>query len=202
MNRRPTIIIINGSPRAKSNTMVFANRAKKVIEKLGGTVIVENLSKRKIEHCIGCWSENARKCKFPCVIKDDLNNIFKKMIAADGIIFVSGVYWFGISGLLKNMVDRMTSLWNNGTDAPLLNNKVVAFMSSAIEEGNVAAMAPLMAASTFLGMHILPYGLTYANIKQKKDLRNCWGLESAERCGRNMVSMIKILKKSDTDWWG
>jgi multimeric flavodoxin WrbA len=71
------------------------------------------------------------------------------MTSADGIIFVSGVYWFGVSGLLKNVVDRMTSLWNNGKQVPLLNNKVVAFMSTSLEEGDVSAIAPLMAASTF-----------------------------------------------------
>lgn len=201
MNSQPTIIIINGSPRTSSNTMVFADSAKSVIEKAGGTVIVENLAEKDIKHCIGCWSGNDQKCKFPCVVNDDLNEIFRKMIHADGIIFVSGVYWFGISGLLKNVVDRMTSLWNNGTKASLLDNKVVAFMSTSVEEGNVSAMAPLMATSTFLGMHILPYGLIYGNIKQKSDFKDSWGLEFAERCGRNMVSMIKMVKKSNVNWW-
>jgi len=196
------VVIINASPRPQSNTMVFANHAKNVIESLGGKVTVENLAKKDIKYCIGCWSTNNESCVYPCIVKDDLNPIFENMINSDGIIFVSGVYWFGVTAQMKTLVDRMTCLWNNGTGRPLLDGKVAAFISSGVEEGNVSAMAPLMATATFLGMHILPYGLIYGDIKEKKDFQSGWGLEFAERCGRNMVNMIKLLKENPVDLWG
>lgn len=123
------------------------------------------------------------------------------MLDSDGVIFVSGVYWFGVTGLLKLMIDRMTCLWNNGENKPLLDNKAVAFISSSVEEGNVSAMAPLMATCSFLGMHILPYGLIYGDVKEKGDFDKGWAPEFAKRCGRNMMAKISLLRNSEGKWW-
>ncbi len=195
------IVIINGSPRVDSNTMELADIFKKEVENNDGLAEVVNLREMKLGHCLGCWSADNASCKYPCVINDDLNAVFETMIHADGIVFVSGVYWFGVTSLMKLMIDRMTCLWNNGCRKPLLDGKPCAIITSSIEEGNVSASAPLLATSLFLGLHVLPYGMIYGDVNEKKDFYKGWAPDFARRAGRNMMRMIGILKQEKPDWW-
>jgi multimeric flavodoxin WrbA len=181
--------------------MELARIFKRECESLDGVVEVVNLRELKLGHCLGCWSGDNASCKYPCVIHDDLNPVFESMIHADGIVFVSGVYWFGVTSLLKLLIDRMTCLWNNGCQKSLLDGKPCAVITSSVEEGNVLAAAPLLAACLFLGLHILPYGMIYGNAKEKKDFQNGWGPDFARRAGRNMARMIDLLKRGKVDWW-
>lgn len=41
---------------------------------------------------------------------DDFGNIVSKLLEADNIIFVTPVYWYSMSGLLKVFFDRLTDL--------------------------------------------------------------------------------------------
>jgi multimeric flavodoxin WrbA len=43
-------------------------------------------------------------------LEDRFPELTKKMIAADAIIFASPVYWYSMSGILKNFFDRFTDI--------------------------------------------------------------------------------------------
>ena len=46
-----------------------------------------------------------------CVIKDDANWIAQKMLKADVIVFTTPVYYYGMSGQMKTMLDRANPLY-------------------------------------------------------------------------------------------
>ncbi len=75
----------------------------------GGAEVEEiHVNKQKIEHCRACgngWGTCLSKGE--CVIKDDLADIYKKMVEADGIVFVSAVYWSSMTECFKALIDRI-----------------------------------------------------------------------------------------------
>lgn len=99
------ILILNGSPKgAKSNTIKLANA---FVEGLGGGSTVETAELQKLDikgcrGCFACWKATPGKC----VIKDDMAGILEKMKLADMIIFSFPLYYFGVPGVMKNMIDR------------------------------------------------------------------------------------------------
>ena len=56
-----------------------------------------------IRPCIGCV-----KCGYegPCVQKDDVERIRKKLLASDMVVFATPLYYYGMSAQLKTVVDR------------------------------------------------------------------------------------------------
>ena len=53
--------------------------------------------------CIGCVS-----CGYdgPCVQKDDMEQIKQDILSADMVVFVTPLYYYGMSAQLKILIDR------------------------------------------------------------------------------------------------
>lgn len=99
-------LYINGSNRNK-NCYTVLNDLKQKNDKL------ISLANKKIEYCLGCC-----KCiddlENYCVIKDDMQEIYESMLKADKIIIASPVYMNHITGILKNVIDRLNPFSNHG----------------------------------------------------------------------------------------
>ncbi len=101
------ILVLNGSPRGeKSNTIKLTNAFVSGLCEVGeNTVETVELNKLDIKGCRGCfacWKGGEGKC----VIKDDMPGVLEKILWADMIIYSFPLYYFGIPGQMKNMIDR------------------------------------------------------------------------------------------------
>lgn len=67
-----------------------------------------HLNRKCIKHCIACGNGfGSCKSDGKCVLKDDFELIYKKLADADGIIFVSAVYWHDMTECMKAFTDRL-----------------------------------------------------------------------------------------------
>lgn len=99
------IIFLNGSPRLNGNTRAILKTIEGNIDKSKYEIDFIDITKHKIEGCIDCKS-----CKSnggTCILKDETNLLTEKIFAADIIIFGSPVYWWGISGQAKILLDKI-----------------------------------------------------------------------------------------------
>lgn len=107
------ILAINGSPRGQSgNTEVILKQFLKGCEIAGGDTEVIYLKDKNIKHCSGCftcWTKTPGKC----VHKDDMEDLLVKISAADIIVYATPLYYYTVTGLMKDFMDRMLPL-NNG----------------------------------------------------------------------------------------
>ena len=101
------ILILNGSPR-QGNTVTAIEALKKGIAS-NHEVEVINTYDLKIEPCKAC---GACGCQGDCIDNDDTNAIVDKVLTADLIVFASPVYWCGISGQLKLVLDKFYAKHN------------------------------------------------------------------------------------------
>jgi NAD(P)H-dependent FMN reductase len=64
------------------------------------------LGQVNLQSCRGCYVCQSRGEQY-CPLKDERAALVAKMQQADGVIFVSPVYTFNVSGLMKNFMDRI-----------------------------------------------------------------------------------------------
>jgi multimeric flavodoxin WrbA len=104
------ILAINGSPHmGEGNTAMILNPFLDGMKEAGANVELFYTRKLKIGPCNGdlsCWFKNPGKCGQD----DDMQMLLPKFKEADVIIWASPVYYSGIAGPLKNLMDRQLPL--------------------------------------------------------------------------------------------
>lgn len=101
------IIAFNGSPRAeKSNTHVMVESFLAGARDAGADTENIFLAKKKIGHCLGCFS-CWWKSPGTCVQPDDMAELIGRYLAADVVVFATPLYVDNVSGLMKNFIDRL-----------------------------------------------------------------------------------------------
>jgi multimeric flavodoxin WrbA len=95
----------------------------------GAEVELLLLRKMDVRMCHGCLSceEGGRERKGICKIKDDMTDMYPKLLAADTIVLATPGYFEMLSGLLKNFLDRTCAIW------PRLEGKKIAGLAVAEE---------------------------------------------------------------------
>lgn len=103
------VLVISTSLRPGSNSDLLAQRFAQGAREAGHEVEVLSLRGKELRFCNGCLA-----ClKAPrCVIQDDANDIVEKMGAADALCFATPVYYYGMSGQMKTLLDRANSLYS------------------------------------------------------------------------------------------
>ncbi len=104
------ILVLNGSPKKKSDTMVLTNAFLRGIEKNGNhEIFVMNIFEMKISSCRGCFGCWQVKNKH-CVIDDDQNQILDLYPEMDLLIWSFPLYCYGMPSHIKAVLDRTIPL--------------------------------------------------------------------------------------------
>lgn len=103
------VLVLLGSPRKKGNSAILADQIIKGAKSGKAKVETIYLHGKKIapcNACMGCQKKNSRGC----CIKDDMQEIYPKLIEADAWVIASPVYWFTVSSQTKIFMDRCFAL--------------------------------------------------------------------------------------------
>lgn len=107
------ILAINGSPKGKrSNTWRLTSAFLEGIniqEENGGAQAPEietlNIGSLNLKPCLGCFS-CWNKTPGECCIHDDMQGVIDKILWADVVVWSFPLYYFGLPGQLKTLIDR------------------------------------------------------------------------------------------------
>jgi multimeric flavodoxin WrbA len=108
MNDRSRVLGIFGSPRRKGNTDLLLEETLKGAAAEGASVEEIRLGNCRITpctECLSCFNDGV------CVIDDDMQDIYIRLLNADIVILASPIFFYGITGWAKAMVDRGQALW-------------------------------------------------------------------------------------------
>jgi len=104
------VLAFNCSPKMdKGNTALILTPFLEGMSAAGAKVELFYTRKLKIKPCTGefhCWTKNPGKC----YQDDDMNMLHPKLREADIWVFATPVYVDGVSGPMKNLIDRMVPL--------------------------------------------------------------------------------------------
>lgn len=117
------VIGLNGSHRREGNTGIMLAAALEVCESNGFDVEQVDLVDKDIGYCTVC---DACKKAYTCTVADDVIDVLDRLIAADGILVASPVYFGGVTGRLRAFYDRTLPARRNGMR---LSGKVGAALS-------------------------------------------------------------------------
>lgn len=109
MDSAVKVLGIFGSPRREGNTDVLLTEALKGAGGEGAHVEGIHLCDFKITpctECLSCFKDGV------CVIPDDMQGIYPRLLEANIVIFASPIFFYGITGWAKAMVDRCQALWS------------------------------------------------------------------------------------------
>ncbi len=96
------------SPRKGGNTELLLEETLRGAEKEGAVVERLHVATVHITPCTECL-----QClqKGECVIQDDMQKIYPKLLDSDIIILASPIFFYGITAWAKALVDRSQALW-------------------------------------------------------------------------------------------
>lgn len=121
------ILVLNGSPRPNGNTAAMVKTFKDAAEAAGHQVVAFNVCKMNIRGCLACEYCHG-KGHGTCIQKDDMQEIYAALADTEMIILAAPIYYHGISGQLKCVIDRFYSALY--PTAPKSLKKVAMFLSS------------------------------------------------------------------------
>ena len=121
------ILVLNGSPRPKGNTKQMVNAFVLGAESKGHQINVVDVCKKDIRGCLACEYCHT-KGNGKCIQKDDMQEVYALLNEAEMLVIASPIYYHGISGQLKCVIDRFYSAAY--PNKPTHLKKVAMFLSS------------------------------------------------------------------------
>ncbi len=101
------ILALLGSPR-KGNSEILLNEASKICNEKNHELILIKPCHLNISGCTAC---DGCKETGTCIISDDMDKIYPLLKESQRIIIASPIFFFGIPGQFKLLVDRVQCLW-------------------------------------------------------------------------------------------
>lgn len=102
------VLGIAGSPRREGNTEILLDEALRGAEEKGLETEKIVLTSFQINPCRACHSCSQRG---ECALKDEMQLLYPRLLAADHIILASPVFFYGVTAQAKAFIDRCQALW-------------------------------------------------------------------------------------------
>lgn len=133
------VLAINGSPRPGGNTFQLIEMVFDAIKEEDNTVETETiqLAGKTINSCLSCFQCLKNKDN-KCVQKDDLNEIYAKMVEADAIILGTPVYFGDATGKMRCFIERAGFV--AGVNERPLTRKIGAIVIAKRRQGGIQAL--------------------------------------------------------------
>lgn len=100
------ILIIESSPHKRGSSNMLADRFIDGAKEAGHKVEIFDAARADIHPCLGC---DACGMAGSCSQKDDMMILRDNLLESDMAVFVTPLYYFGMSAQLKMVVDRFYS---------------------------------------------------------------------------------------------
>ena len=100
------ILVIESSPHKNGSSNLLADYFMRGAKEAGHTVTVFDTARANIHPCMGC---DACGMSGACCQKDDMAGLGEQMLQSDMVVFVTPLYYFGMSAQLKTVIDRFYS---------------------------------------------------------------------------------------------
>ncbi len=191
------VLAINSSARKDGNTALLINTVFEELKKEGIETEMIQLAGKVIEPCKACWACGGRK---NCVHKKDLfQEIYEKMIQADGILLGSPVYTANISANMQAFLERASVVADMNRKENLFRHKVGAAVTAARRGGALNALDAMNHFFMLQDMFIagssywpMAYGRMPGEVKEDQE-----GIETMKNLGQNMAYLLISLNTAE-----
>jgi len=150
-----SILIVKGSPRTSGNSAALAQQVLEGAKSAGAEVEVINVAEMDIRPCDAC--DVCKENFAGCIVEDDMQALYPKLIAADAIVLAFPIYFFTINAQMKLFIDRWYALENE--EGYMLRDKQLALAfvygdTDLYTSGGINAIHTFEALSRYIGIEI------------------------------------------------
>lgn len=181
------IVGISGSPRSGGNTETILKEALRVAADAGAEVDFLCLADYQLKPCTACGTCFETK---ECTIQDDGEQLYQRIVKADGVILGSPSYFQGITAQMKTFIDRIGYL-HIARGRKDFEGKVGAAIAVARRSGLASTWSQMSMFLTAARMILPSGGRVFAVGRGKGEVVNdTEGMDTARSLGAMMVTTI------------
>lgn len=182
-----------GSPRRGGNTEILLEEALKGAEEEGAEIERLYLTDLKITPCTACHGCDSTG---ECVILDEMQKIYPKLLEADIIILASPIFFYGVTAWAKGLIDRSQALWakkylvNDPSMGKRKRRRKGFFISVGATQGPKVFEGAILTVKYFFDALSAEYTgeLVYRGVDGKGEiLKHPEVLEQAREAGRRLI---------------
>ncbi len=185
------VLGIMGSPRIKGNTELLLDEALEGTRSQQAEVEKIVVDKLKITPCreyYGCLQDGN------CVIRDDMDDIYPKLLGADAIIVASPIFFYAVSAQMLAFISRCQALWARkyvlkNLDVPLRKG---AFIAVGATRGEKLFEGPILTVKYFFKAINVEYTdeLLIRGVDKRGEIKeHPTALADAFEVGKRLVSL-------------
>ncbi|MBP5175757.1 MAG: flavodoxin family protein [Treponema sp.] len=181
------VLLVNGSPRANSNTLLGLKEMQKIFESQEIKTEIYNIGNKDIRGCIACGRCGELR---RCVFDDEVNEFAKKFEAADGLVVGSPVYYSAPNATVQAFLQRL--FYSSHFDKTM---KVGAGFVCARRGGTTASFDVLNKFFTISGMPVVSsqYWNNIHGGAPGEAAEDAEGMQVLRVLARNMSFLIKSI---------
>ena len=172
------------SPRKGGNTEIMMETALAGAHREGAETELWTAAGKDLKPCDGC--ETCIKKAGQCHIKDDMQELYTKILEADGLIFGSPSYFLSVTAQAKIVIDRLYALYMQYS----LVNKVAGIISVAHSRGHDGVCIQFQGLTEHCHMFLADFIFGFANDKGEVR-KDEYAMKSSEELGKQVVALIK-----------
>ncbi|WP_405276234.1 flavodoxin family protein [Methanobrevibacter sp.] len=100
------ILVLKGSPNINGSSAMLADNFIKGATEAGHSIEEIDVAHSNVSPCTGCVH-----CGYEgeCILSDDMDEIREMVLNSDMLVFVTPLYYYGMSAQLKTVIDRFCS---------------------------------------------------------------------------------------------
>lgn len=183
------VLVLLGSPRKHGNSALLAEAIAKGAKAQGAKVETVFIQGQKIAACTSCYHCQKKGSK-GCSIRDDMQDLYKKLIEAQAWVIASPVYWFSLSAQTKLWMDRLFALPAYAKH-PFAGKRIAVAMSyggaDPFDSGCINALRTFQDAFSYTESNLV--GMVYGSAMDAGEIKsNKALLKEAEELGRKLVA--------------
>ena len=215
------LVAVCGSPVKAGNCEEYTRQALKAAEDIPGVeteLIILQKAYKTLRHCNHCnYCATKQTATRFCSIKDDMYEIYPKILYADAIILSTPAYVTRVTGLMASFMDRLRPLYHGNTYVGALHNKIGGALVVAFGRNCGVETTQLSIIQAYLMWGAIPAtcglfgpygaaGLTSYGGEAFVEpgdklavLKDKYGIKEAKDLVREVIATAKILKAGNKD---
>lgn len=182
MQKTAKILATNSSPKRHGHTARFLEHFIKLAEKIGTEIVRRDLYQEPFHLFSGRLNRTIKH----------LNHLQHLMCTCDGFVIATPTHWFNEPGVLKNFLDPMTPLEENGFR---LEGKFGTFIVDSPQGGEAPVLQNFVMVFNHMGVVIPPYSMIFYHGKQ-----DTWVAQDIKDLANRMLVQIQAQKQLGLKW--
>ncbi|MEN9022044.1 MAG: flavodoxin family protein [Verrucomicrobiaceae bacterium] len=201
-----SVLILASSPRRDGNSYRLANAARRGAQEAGNTaelLFVDDYVRHFLRDCRQCRGKEGE-----CTLEDRFSELFlEHYLPADGIIFATPLYWYGMSGQLKTFLDRSFCYYaashsNSAENASRMAHKKIGLTISSEESYPAAPLGVVHSIQEFCRYNQCDFVGVVQGIGNKRgDVESdpAKPIDAAFRLGANLFNTLYTDYRMETE---